>query len=201
MPKLTQRYQYQKSLIARIYWDHRDESIFKVITGRKMIDLGCGEGITLAKIIQKFPETEIIGVDHDPEKIKICRRYRLPVKLADLTCLPLAANTFDCALLIEVLEHLKVKQVNQVIKEIHRILKPGGRLIILFPHDRNFKIARFLTLKFKEAFYDYGHLRQWQPSEAKKAFQKAGFKIVANCSLPINFWPLDLHYLLVTMKL
>lgn len=200
MVKLSQRHQYQKSLIARIYWDFRDQQIFKFIIGRKIIDLGCGEGITLGKIIQKFPQFKALGIDNDPEKIKICRQHHLSVKLADIVHLPFKANSFDCALLIEVIEHLEVNQVNQAIEEIHRILKPDGRLIVLFPHDRNFKIGRLLTLKFKEAFYDYGHVHQWQPAEARKIFQKAGFKIVARQSLPINFWPLDLHYLLVTMK-
>lgn len=196
MVKLTQRHQYQKSLIARIYWDFRDQQIFKFVVGKKIIDLGCGEGVTLEKIIKKFPAAQIIGVDNDPKKIKICRQHHLPVKLADIAHLPFKTNSFDCALLIEVIEHLEVNQVNQAVKEIRRILRPGGRLIVLFPNDRNFKIGRLLTLKLKEAFYDYGHVRQWQPAEAIKLFQKAGFQIVDQRSLPVNFWLLGLHHLL-----
>jgi len=199
MLKLTQRRQYQKSLITRAYWDRRDTAILKFVTGQKIIDLGCGEGITLAKIIKKFPHAAVIGVDNDPAKIAVCRQHRLPVKPGDITRLPFAGRTFDCALLIEVIEHLTPGQVRQALKEIRRILKPGGRLIILFPHDRNFKITRLLTLKFKEAFYDYGHLHQWQPDEAKKIIARAGFKTLASQSLPLNFWPLSLHYLLVSM--
>ena len=200
MLKLTQRRQYQKSLIARTYWNYRDAAIFKFIVGPKIIDLGCGEGITLEKIIQKFSQSQVLGVDNDPEKIKICHQHRLPAKTGDITHLPFKSNTFDCALLIEVIEHLEVNQVNQAIKEVHRVLRPGGRLIVLFPHDRNFKIGRLLTLKLKEAFHDYGHLRQWQPTQARKLFQKVGFQIVGQRSLPINFWPLSLHHLLVTIK-
>lgn len=197
---LEQRFQYQKSLIVRLYWDYRDQVILQHIKGRKIIDLGCGEGITLGKIIQKFPQSQIIGIDNDQEKIKICRQHHLPVRPADIAHLPFEANTFDCALLIEVIEHLKVNQVDQAIKEAHRVIRPGGRLIILFPNDRNFKIGRLLMLKLKEAFYNYGHLRQWQPTQARKFFQKAGFKIIAGQSLPFNFWPLSLHHLLVTVK-
>lgn len=201
MVKLTQRHQYQKSLLARLYWNFRDRQIFKFVVGRKIADLGCGEGVTLAKMIKKFPQAKVLGIDNDPEKIKICLSHRLPVKLANITRLPLKTNSFDCALLIEVIEHLKVDQVDQAIKEIRRVLKPDGRLIVLFPNDRNFKITRLLTLKFKEAFYDYGHVRQWQPAEAIRFFQKSGFKVIIGRSLPLNFWPLDLHYLLITMKL
>ena len=194
---LKQRFQYQKSLIVRLYWNYRDRVILQYIKGRKIIDLGCGEGITLEKMVKKFPQFQIMGVDNDPEKIKICRQHRLPVTLGNITHLPIKSGTFDCALLIEVIEHLSSKQVNQAIKEVRRLLKPGGRLIILFPNDRNFKIGRLLTLKFKEAFYNYGHLRQWSPTEAQKTFHQAGFRIIAFRSLPFNFWPLSLHHLLV----
>lgn len=198
MEKLTQRRQYQKSLIARAYWDLRDAAILNFVTGPKTIDLGCGEGITLAKIVKKFPQA--IGVDNDPEKIKICRQHQLPAQKADITHLPFPAKTFDSALLIEVIEHLGINQVNRAVEEIRRVLKPRGRLIVLFPQDRNFKITRLLTLKFKEAFYDYGHRHQWQPKEAQKLLTKAGFQTRASQSLPLNFWPLSLHHLLVMLK-
>ncbi len=187
--KLNQRRQYQRNYIGRLYWQYRDKKIFQWITGENIIDLGCGEGVTLEKLIKQFPSAKTIGIDNDPLKIKICQKHNLPVKLADLTCLSFKNNYFDCALLIEVIEHLKEKNVLLALKEIYRILKPNGRLIILFPH-----------LKFKEAFANYSHLRQWQPKDAV-IFKKSGFTVVRQESLPFIFWPFSLHHLVVLKKM
>lgn len=53
--------------------------------------------------------------------------------LGDLTALPFAANTFDAALNIVTLEH--VKQPQQVLNEIARVLRPNGRLLLVVPQD------------------------------------------------------------------
>jgi len=53
--KLYQREQYQKGGITKLYWDYRDRVIVEQIRGNHILDIGCGEGITLEKIIRDFP--------------------------------------------------------------------------------------------------------------------------------------------------
>lgn len=53
--------------------------------------------------------------------------------LGDLTALPFAAGTFDAALNIVTLEH--VRQPQQVLNEIARVLRPNGRLLLVVPQD------------------------------------------------------------------
>ena len=40
-----------------------------------IVDLGCGEGLTLEKLISKFPTTEILGIDLLEENVEICSRH------------------------------------------------------------------------------------------------------------------------------
>jgi ubiquinone/menaquinone biosynthesis C-methylase UbiE len=204
---MGQRQIYQKSLISRFYWDLRDKAILSHLRGEKIIDLGCGEGLTLEKIIAHLrggtdttPRVKIIGVDRDPQRIKICKKHHLPAKIGDITHLPFPKNSFDCAILAEVIEHLQETEVKKALGEIYRILKPAGRLIVVFPNDRNFKIARIFCLKFKQAFADYGHLRQWHPKKDLNFFHQAGFSLVSQQSIPFFFWPVSLHHLLVLEK-
>jgi hypothetical protein len=87
------------------------------------------------------------------------------------------------------------------ISEIYRILKAFRKLIILFPNDRTFKIARILAGKFKEAYYDPGHLRQWTPRDIKYLMNEHGFRILKRKSIPFFVWPINLHNVIVCEKI
>lgn len=195
---LYQRRQYEKRGISRLYWDYRDKRITRYIKGRTILDIGCGEGVTLEKIIRCFPQRDIKGIDYLNENVEICKRHDLPVEYGDVYRLNFTDNFFDTCLFIEVIEHLDDHV--KALREIHRVLKRGGSLILLFPNDRNFKITRILTGKFKEAFYDAGHARQWTPKTMKKALEHSSFKVSKIENIPFYFWRCSLHCLTVAKK-
>lgn len=197
---LYQRLQYGKGGIGRWYWDFRDNAIFQGIpkTAQTILDAGCGEGITLEKLIPLFPKAVIRGVDFLDENISICWRHRLPASKGDLTHLEMADSSFDCCILSEVIEHIENYQC--VLSELSRILKPLGRLIVVFPNDFIFKIARLVTFKFSEASYDPGHVKQWSPRSMKQALENAGFTVLQSKNIPLIFWPLCLHGIVIAEK-
>jgi ubiquinone/menaquinone biosynthesis C-methylase UbiE len=84
--------------------------------------------------------------------------------------------------------------------EMRRVLKKGGRLIIVFPNDFVFKLARLVTFMLKEAFYDPGHLRQWTPGDMKSYLKQLGFKIATLRNVPFLFWPISLHCVVAANK-
>ncbi len=99
--------------------------------GDVMLDAGCGSG----RVLQySFDGTQrprlIVGVDvteepHGNRNIDAAAR-------ADLAALPFADATFDIAISSHVAEHLT--QPERVFRELARVLKPGGRLLILTPN-------------------------------------------------------------------
>ena len=99
--------------------------------GDTMLDAGCGSG----RVFQyRFDEHQrprlIFGVDMTDEprgngNIDAAAR-------ADLAALPFAAETFDIAISSHVAEHLT--QPERVFGELARVLKPGGRLLVLTPN-------------------------------------------------------------------
>ena len=197
---LYQRTQYAKGGAGRRYWDYRDDIVFSSILPehKSILDIGCGEGIALEKLVRKFPGKVVAGVDLERENIEICTRYGLTAVYSNLYELALPSGSFDVGIMIDVLEHLD--RPEEGVKELYRVLSPGGRLIVVIPNDRNFFLSRLALGMVKEAFYDAGHERQWSPGEAGGLLRAAGFQIVSGRSVPFFFWQTSLHHITVAGK-
>ncbi len=196
---LNQRRQYAKGGIGKWYWDFRDEKALAFIGHeKKILDVGCGEGITLEKLVEKFPNRLIKGIDYSLENVKVCKEFNLPVELGNVYQMNFENNSFDCCLFMEVIEHLE--NPLKALEEIHRILCSKGLLLLVFPHDLPFKLARLVCLKFDEAFTPSGHIKQWNPREMCQLLEQTGFSIIAIKYLPLLFWWCSLHCLIVSRK-
>jgi ubiquinone/menaquinone biosynthesis C-methylase UbiE len=95
-------------------------------------DFACGPGNNIELIKGKVGKT--IGVDLSNEMIKICREKfssekKVRIILASITKTHLKPNQFDYITIRMGLHHVKNKK--KVMTEAHRLLKPGGRLIII----------------------------------------------------------------------
>jgi len=113
-----------------------------------LLDAGCSIG-TFEEILNDIasPKYKIIGVDFAPKAIKIARFKSIPNSeflCADINNLPFTNNYFDCIVMIAVIEHLSNKQ--KALKELKRILKNEGEIIITTPNKENIilKIHNFL---------------------------------------------------------
>jgi len=195
---IYQREQYAKGGIGVRYWDYRDRAAFRHLVGNDILDAGCGEGITLEKLVGQFSAARVVGIDTEPENLEICRKHQLPVQEGSVYALPFAEASFDTVLFSEVIEHLD--EPERALGEIARVLRPGGRIIVIFPNDRMFMLARLMMGMVREAFYDPGHVRQWTPRQMRKALRAAGFAPVASRNIPFGLWPICLHHVAVGVK-
>jgi 2-polyprenyl-3-methyl-5-hydroxy-6-metoxy-1,4-benzoquinol methylase len=197
---IYQRDQYAKGGLGRWYWDYKDKVAFSYILPhhKRIVDLGCGEGITLEKLMKSFPDKVAAGIDLEHENIAICRDRGLMAIYSNAYDLPLGGGSFDACICIDVFEHFASPAA--ALGEVHRILTPGGRLIIMIPNDRNFFLARLAMGMFREAFYDPGHDRRWKPSEVVNLVEEEGFVVRSQKNLPFLFWQTGLHHLLVADK-
>jgi ubiquinone/menaquinone biosynthesis C-methylase UbiE len=100
--------------------------------GQHILDLGCGTA-TLAILIKKmYPETEVTGLDRDPDVLKIARekvaRNSLNIKLDQGMAfkLPYPDGSFDRVLSSLLLHHLTRENKIRTLREVFRVLRPGG---------------------------------------------------------------------------
>lgn len=105
--------------------------------GQRVLDLGCGTATLTILIKQAYPDSEVIGLDSDSRIIRIARtkvrQARLDVKLNRGTAiaLPYSDGSFDRVLSSLFFHHLATESKMRALKEIWRILRPGGELHIV----------------------------------------------------------------------
>ena len=109
--------------------------------GKKILDVGSGNGYVLAKYAAEG--AEVFGIDITQASIDLCRkRFELlglsgDFQIDDAQDLPFPDNNFDCVCSMGVLHH--VPDTQKALDEIFRVLKPGGRLIVMFYHRHSAK--------------------------------------------------------------
>lgn len=115
----------------------------------KLMDFGCGE----KPYRSLLPVDEYVGVDfenegYSHENMSIDVYY-------DGKTIPFPDNHFDCILSTEVFEH--VFDIDLVLNELRRVLRPGGRMLITCPfvwneHQMPFDFARYTSVAVKHIF-------------------------------------------------
>ena len=118
-----------------------NQFIQKQITpGASIADLGCGTGELLLSLHKKGAN-HLIGVDSSPEmleqaKLKLYNAKRLELRLGEVEYLPMKDQEIDTVIMSMVLYH--IIQPQKALKEIFRVLKPGGSFILadFEKHDR-----------------------------------------------------------------
>ena len=95
-----------------------------------MLDFGCGWGAAISAAEQEG--WRATGIEVDERKVEFCRENGLSAVYGDLLDQQFAAETFDAAIAEQVFEHLYAPVA--YMKELHRILKPGGVLYAAVPN-------------------------------------------------------------------
>ncbi|HKQ99291.1 MAG TPA: class I SAM-dependent methyltransferase, partial [Pyrinomonadaceae bacterium] len=131
-------YALQPSATARL--NFVKEVVAAMPAGRGSVaDLGCGSGVILSEILMMKPFWTGHGLDISPEAVSYARRLsahkgvagRADFLTGSVTRLPYPDESLSLVIASEVIEHLPEPLV--VVREIARVLKPGGRVVLTMP--------------------------------------------------------------------
>lgn len=135
----------------------------EIKSGQTILDVGCGTGVFLEVLKQKYPNVKAVGVDPDKKALKIaCKRLAdegIELKESFAESLPLGDQSVDIVFSSLAFHHMPSVIKQKAIQEIHRVLRPGGKVVIAdFGPMRNRILARVLF--FWEKFeYLEGNLK------------------------------------------
>lgn len=148
-------------------------------TEREILDIGCGTGATLVHLARYG---SVQGIDVSPLALRFCReRGQMRVLCGSATDLPFGGGVFDLVTALDVVEHLDDDL--RGLREISRVLKPGGTTIIFVP-------------AFKSLWGpnddQSGHKRRYRLPELQRLVTEGGLEITtisyANLAMFLPIW-------------
>jgi len=166
----------------------------------KLLDVGCFDGTLAAQFLPKY---DVYGVEGNVEACKKANQKGVKTTLCDLDkALDFEDRMFDCVIAAEVIEH--VYDTDFFLKEIHRVLKDTGILVMSIPN------MACLTNRIKMLFGGYpryaeykaggaGHIRVYTAKIIKDQLIESGFDILhfVGCNLPL---PMHHKYIPLWLK-
>jgi len=106
----------------------------RIPEGAQVLDLGCGTGTLAIWVKQAHPRAEVTGLDGDPKVLAVAgkkaRSAGMPIRFdrGMSFALPYEDDSFDRVLSSLFFHHLADSDKERTLREVHRVLKPGGEL-------------------------------------------------------------------------
>ncbi len=150
--------------------------------GEKILDIGCGSGRHTGEA-SRYKGAIVVGADRNFEDlietrnrlnfIKNCGEHgggKRGISAADITALPFDAESFDHVICSEVMEH--IPDESKAARELVRVLKPGGNLVVSVPRFWPEKICWMLSKEYYNA--NGGHVRIYNKEKIASMFEDQG---------------------------
>jgi methionine biosynthesis protein MetW len=152
--------------------------------GRRLLDLGCSDGVLGELLKPRF--NEVAGVDVSETALVVAKQrgigtHRVNV---DETPLPFPDAYFDAVTCLDLIEHVFEPRV--LVREIARVLAPGGSLYVGFPNMRYaLRIKEIIAGRFPKTSgdlaysYDGGHLHYYTPADVRALLQERNLATIS----------------------
>lgn len=174
----------------------RARASLQMVEGDVILDVGCAAGVFAYRIAPRV--SKVVAIDTLETSIEIARDFfslpNIDFIVGDLFQMKFPSNSFDCVLFLETIEH--VQNPVSFLKEFHRILKPGGSLIISTPNALSYsniihhlylfvpKVAKSQVVNINHEQRNTGtqldHIYSWDFHTLYRLLNRCGFAYVAH---------------------
>jgi SAM-dependent methyltransferase len=162
------------------------------LSGKRILDLGCSRGMLLERF-RRYEGVELVGLELDPaDRVEAEARGihvdQFQINVFDdgqiAARVPYADDSFDVVIAAEIIEH--IVDSAGFVREIHRIVRPGGAVFFSTPNILWWKYrvdalrGRYPDPLEHRLHYgtDFGHVRIFTPALLHELVQEAGFEVV-----------------------
>ncbi len=149
------------------------------VTQPTVLEIGCSSGYMLQKLHHSLPEAILMGADvvYKP-LLELAKRLPIPLLRFDILQCPLPDNCINAIILLNVLEHIEDDATT--LKQIYRILKPNGVLILEVPAGPHLYDAHDRVCK---------HFRRYKLSKLCQLITQQGFTLTSASHLGAFIYP------------
>jgi ubiquinone/menaquinone biosynthesis C-methylase UbiE len=156
-----------------------------------ILDIGCGGGRTVNKLAAIATQGKVYGVDFSGESVAFASRInkqwietgRVEIREASVSQLPFSAGAFDVVTSVET--HFWWPDLPADMREVLRVLKPGGTLIII---AEIYKGANTATAKLAEKYLPLSGMALLSVNEHRELFANAGYSDIQIIDEPGKGW-------------
>ena len=156
-----------------------------------ILDAGCGGGRTVNKLAAIASQGKVYGVDFSGASVAFARRInkqwidtgRVEIREASVSQLPFAADLFNVVTAVET--HFWWPDLPSDMREVLRVLKPGGVLIVI---AEVYKGANTVTAKLAEKYALLSGMKLLTVNEHRELFANAGYSDVKIIEEPRKGW-------------
>jgi SAM-dependent methyltransferase len=149
-----------------------------------VLDFGCGPGFLWDHLRAMDARWMYVGADFSPDSTtQLAARARGDARFGGVHALsalpvPCESAAFDAAFLVEVVEHVADDYLQPTLREMHRLLKPDGRLVISTPNREDLTQSMRLCPECGAIFHEWQHVRTWDADALADYVGRFGFRPV-----------------------
>ncbi len=171
---------------------------------KTFLDIGCTDG-SWARTVKEILQCDAFGIDISLPSVLAAEKKSINAKVVDITQgIPFNDNTFDLITMVEVIEH--VFDTDFVLKEVYRILRPGGYFFITTPNLCSLHNRIKILLGGHPKFLEYNitnktadHIRVYTFKALENQLKRHGFIIIKKTTG--NFpWPMANNWMPKSLK-
>lgn len=149
----------------------------------KVLDLGCGAGYLLRRLAEQVSSRpiEFVGADFslasiDKSKSEWSNTKAMP-QFVHISHYPMLfpASSFDVVYSIEVVEHLYDDMLSEMLREVHRVLRPGGVFFVTTPNNEDLEQMQTSCPNCESIFHIWQHVRSWTAESLTAEIESRGF--------------------------
>lgn len=137
---------------------------------RSLLNIGCGNGYLERTAQQK--NWKVISVDPDAKSIEQLKSQGIDARCGMIEALPVTSDSLDVVICTEVLEHLMPDSMEAGLREIRRILVPGGVLIGTVPWRENLADNEVFCPHCNQTFHRWGHHQSFDETRMRSVLNK-----------------------------